>query len=115
MRGKKRDSGNIALVKEENVLCKECGDNCERIFSSNEHFELLYFLGLLLNYICVVGIGPIYRLSFPPKIRTGAMTQDLRESYDINFAKINVKRNGVNIHEFQVSPMSRKYLLFRGT
>ena len=43
------------------------------------------------------------------------MTQDLRESYDINFAKINVKRNGVNIHEFQVSPMSRKYLLFRGT
>lgn len=43
------------------------------------------------------------------------MTQDLRESYDINFVKINVKRNGVNIHEFQVSPMSGKYLLFRGT
>lgn len=42
------------------------------------------------------------------------MTQDLRESYDINFVKINVKRNGVNIHEFQVSPMSRKYSLFRG-
>ena len=62
---KKRDSGNIALVKEENVLCKEWGDDCERIFSSNEHFELLYFLGLLLNYICVVGIGPIAFLFHP--------------------------------------------------
>lgn len=64
-------------------------------------------------YFC--GRNRTYRLSFPPKIRTGAMTQDLRESYDINFVKINVKRNGVNIHEFQVSPMSRKYSLFRGT
>lgn len=54
---KKCDRGNIVLIKEENVLCKECGDNCEWIFFLNEYFELLYFLGLLLNYICVVGIG----------------------------------------------------------